>query len=196
MTDAAMTGEAVAGEAVIEPGALPLSPPRARLAETVASFGSAAYRNRGARFLARVNAGERPVSFNNIRRMPRWWSLPEDERAPVATLAMLLHYRGKIDQELDGNRLRALVMTTGEALFDLACGCDDHFAPVEALADQPLPIGAEVQRTGWLILHKALPSAFAHNIPDACGDRAALAIADEAAMLWRRHRAHEAEAAA
>lgn len=171
----------------MEAETLPLSPPRARLAETVASFGSGAYRTRGARFLARVNDGERPVSFNNIRRMPRWWALPEDERAPVATLAVLLHYRRKIDQELDGNRLRALVTTTGEALFDLACGCDDHYAPVEELAAQPLPIGAEVQRTGWVILHKALPGAFAHIVPEACGDRAALDIADQAVALWRRH---------
>ena len=184
-----MMDGAVMDGAVIEPETLPLSPPRARLAETVASFGSAAYRNRGARFLARVNADERPVSFNNIRRMPRWWSLPEDAREAVATLAMLLHHRSKIDQELDGNRLRALVETTGETLFDLACACDDHFAPVEALADQPLPIGAEVQRTGWLILHKALPGAFAHAVPDACGDRQALDIADQAAALWRGHQA-------
>lgn len=170
-----------------ERAAQPLSPPRARLAETIASFGSAAYRNRGARFLARVEAGERPISFNNIRRMPRWWSLPEEERGPVATLAVLLNYRTQIDQELDGNRLRALVMTTGEDFFDLACGCDAQCVPVADLAGQPLPIGDEVQRTGRTILHKALPGAFAHSIPEACGDRDALDIADQAVGLWRKY---------
>ncbi len=164
----------------------PLSPPRARLAEAVASFGSAAYRDRGARFLARVEESGQPIGFNNLSRMPRWWSAPEADREPIATIAALLNYRDKIDRELDGTRLRALVGATGETLFDIACACEARFQPVCG-TDAPIPIGDEVRRAGWNILHRALPTAFAADIPAACGDREALEIADEACRLWSRH---------
>lgn len=176
--------------------ALPLSPPRARLAEAVASFGAAAYRNRGARFLARVSPDGHPISFNNLRRMPRWWSAAEEDRDTIATIAALLNYRDQIDQELDGARLRALVGTTGETVFDLACSHDFRCDPVADTIGQPLPIGDDVRRSGWIILHRALPNAFATNIPAACGDRAALEIADQAWDLWQRHRDEAREATA
>lgn len=168
--------------------ALPLSPPRARLAETVASFGSAAYRNRGARFLARLRANEHPINFNNLRRMPRWWSSAEDDRDSIATIATLLNYRNQIDQELDGARLRALVSTTGETLFDLACTSDTHCAPVAETMTHAFPIGDAVRTAGWDILQRALPSAFSATVPAASGDRDALEIADQAWQLWQRHK--------
>lgn len=165
----------------------PLSPPRARLAEAVASLGAAAYRNRGDRFLARLGNGGQPITFNNLRRMPRWWLMPEASRDDIATIACLLNYRTKIDQELDGNRLRALVSTTGEPLFDAACSCTRALAPVAASVKRPLPIGQEVLSEGWQILHAALPSGFTETIPQAQGDKAALELADQAVMLWKEH---------
>lgn len=165
----------------------PLSPPRARLAEAVASLGATAYRNRGDRFLARIGTGGQPIHFNNLRRMPRWWSMPEDCRDQIATIACLLNYRAKIDQELDGNRLRALVSTTGEPLFDAACACTRALAPIAASVKRPLPVGNEVLNEGWQILHNALPSGFAETIPDAQGDKNALELADQAVFLWKEH---------
>ncbi len=165
----------------------PLSPPRARLAEAVASFGSAAYRDRGARFLARVEGNGRPIGFNNLSRMPRWWSAPEADREPIAAIAALLNFRAQIDQELDGNRLRALVSTTGETLFDIACDSEVRCTPLAGSVGENFPIGDEVRRAGWTILYRALPSAFASTIADACGDRDALEIADQASQLWGRH---------
>lgn len=177
----------------------PLSPPRARLAEAVASLGAAAYRNRGDRFLARIGtdaistggigSGGQPISFNNLRRMPRWWSMPDESRDEIATIACLLNYRVKIDQELDGNRLRALVSTTGEPLFDTACSCTRSLAPVAASVNRPLPIGKDVLTEGWQILHYALPSGFAETIPNARGDIEALELADQAVALWKEHNA-------
>lgn len=164
-----------------------LSPPRARLAEAVASLGAAAYRNRGDRFLARLGNGGQPITFNNLRRMPRWWSMPEASRDEIATIACLLNYRAKIDQELDGNRLRALVSTTGEPLFDAACSCTRALAPIAASVKRPLPIGKDVLTEGWQILHHALPSGFAETMPDAQGDKVALELADQAVLLWKEY---------
>lgn len=164
-----------------------LSPPRARLAEAVASLGAAAYRNRGDRFLARLGNGGQPITFNNLRRMPRWWSMPEASRDEIATIACLLNYRAKIDQELDGNRLRALVSTTGEPLFDAACSCTRALAPIAASVKRPLPIGKDVLSEGWQILHYALPSGFAETMPDAQGDKVALELADQAVLLWKEY---------
>ena len=164
-----------------------LSPPRARLAEAVASLGAAAYRNRGDRFLARLGNGGQPITFNNLRRMPRWWSMPEASRDEIATIACLLNYRAKIDQELDGNRLRALVSTTGEPLFDAACSCTRALAPIAASVKRPLPIGKDVLSEGWQILHFALPSGFAETMPDAQGDKVALELADQAVLLWKEY---------
>ena len=162
-----------------------LSPPRARLMEAVASLGAAAYRNRGDRFLARVSDGTQPITFNNLRRMPRWWSMPEMAHDEIATIACLLNYRTKIDQELDGNRLRALVQSTGEPLFDAACSCDHILKPYADSVMRPLPIGKDVLREGWQILHYALPSGFAETLPNACGDKDALELADLATELWK-----------
>lgn len=164
-----------------------LSPPRARLAEAVASLGTAAYRNRGDRFLARFTTDARPIHFNNLRRMPRWWAMPEDVRDDIATIACLLNYRVKIDQELDGNRLRTLVGTTGETLFDAACACSRALPPIAESLPHPLPIGQDVLREGWKILHYALPTGFAQSIPDAQGDKDALELADQAVVLWKMH---------
>lgn len=170
-----------------EQDAPPLAPPRARLAEAVASFGAAAYRDRGARFLARASDDMQPLSFDNIRRMPLWWKAPEADRASIGTIAALINYRTQIDRELDGGRLRALVGTTGETLFDIACTSQTNFKPVAETAEQPLPIGDDVERAGMEILHRALPSAFSSTVPQACGDRDALEIADEAANLWQQY---------
>lgn len=163
----------------------PLSPPRARLAEAIASLGVAAYRNRGDRFLARFSDDAQPIHFNNLRRMPRWWSMPETAHDAIATIACLLNYRTKIDQELDGNRLRALVHSTGEPLFDAACSCDRMFTPYADSVTRPLPIGHDVLREGWQILHYAMPSGFAETLADARGDKDALELADQAVALWK-----------
>lgn len=159
------------------------------MVEAVASLGAAAYRNRGDRFLARIRVGGKPISFNNIRRMPRWWSMPEDCRDEIAIIACLLNFRQQIDQELDGNRLRALVSTVGETLFDAACSTQVVLAPVNETSKNQLPIGNEVKLEGWKILHAALPVGFCETVQNARGDKNALELSDEAATLWMQSQA-------
>ena len=159
------------------------------MVEAVASLGAAAYRNRGDRFLARTGIGGKPISFNNIRRMPRWWSMPEDYRDEIAIIACLLNFRQQIDQELDGNRLRALVSAAGENLFDAACSTQISLSPVNGISKQQLPIGNEVKLEGWKILHAALPIGVCDAIADARGDKNALELSDEAVALWQQSQA-------
>jgi hypothetical protein len=138
----------------------------------VALRGSAEH-SRGSRFARRVGlvdgATPQPTLADMIN-LPDWILCDADMVGDIAAVTALLHFRGAIDQELSGAKLRAICDCLGEDNYDLACSAPLPMAELIANPETKLPSPDQLQGIGQAMLNRALPVTMASAVSEACGD--------------------------
>lgn len=139
----------------------------------LAALGGSAEHSRGTRFARRAGlvdgAAPQPTLADMIN-LPDWILCDADMVGDIAAVTALLHFRGAVDHELSGSKLRAICDCVGEGNYDLACSAPLPTAELIADPEAKLPLPDQLQAIGQAMLNRALPATMASTISEACGD--------------------------
>jgi hypothetical protein len=159
------------------------------------ALGGSAEHSRGTRFARRVGlvdgAAPQPTLADMIN-LPDWILCDADMVGDIAALTALLHFRGAIDQELSGTKLRAICDCVGEGNYDLACSAPIPTVELVADSEAKLPLPEQLKGIGQTMLNRALPMTMASTISEACSDSNMRCLSNTAtALVMARHTAAE-----